>query len=93
MDRVGRHRLSSNSIGQESRRHFVPASTQLTHTDPKTVVGAEAIARLAAWAVEHDRTEPPNVRMVAAMLADLAPQDGDWRPWIEQLMAAYPAGE
>ena len=44
----------------EMLRRFVLASTQLTHTDPKAAVGAEAVARLAAWAVEHDPTEPPD---------------------------------
>ena len=69
----------------EMLRRFVLASTQLTHTDPKAAVGAEAVARLAAWAVEHDpadaarrrgdrrtagRVGPPGFRMVPVDRAD-----------------------
>ena len=71
---------------------YVLASTQITHTDPKAAIGAEAVARLAAWAVEHDPAERPNVGLIAARLAELAPQDGQWREWIEQLETAFAAG-
>ena len=65
--------------------HFVLASTRITHTDPKAVVGAEAVARLAAWAVEHDPAEQPAAGPIATWLAGLAPQDREWRHWIEQM--------
>ena len=71
---------------------FVLASTQLTHTDPKATVGAEAIARVAAWAVEHDPAVPPSIETVAALLADLAPHDNPWCQWIEQMKVAFAAG-
>ena len=63
----------------EALRHFVLASTQLTHTDPKAAVGAEAVARLAAWAVEHEPTEPPDASTIVAMLVGLGPDDREWR--------------
>ncbi len=50
----------------EMLHRFALASTQLTHTDPKAAVGAEAIALLAAWAVEHDPTERPDVAIIGA---------------------------
>ena len=50
---------------------FVLASTQLTHTDPKAAIGAEAVARVAAWAVEHDPAEQPDVEPIMAGLAGL----------------------
>ena len=69
----------------EMLHRFVLASTRLTHTDPKAAVGAEAVARLAAWAVEHDPAEQPDAGSIAALLAELAPQDRPWRQWIEQM--------
>ena len=54
---------------------FVLASTQLTHTDPKADVGAEAVARLAAWAVEHDPASQPDPGTITTLLFELAPQD------------------
>ncbi|MGO9115208.1 MAG: ADP-ribosylglycohydrolase family protein [Thermoguttaceae bacterium] len=71
---------------------FVLASTRLTHTDPKASVGTEAVARLAAWTVEHDPAEQPDVASIAARLAELAPQDREWCEWIEHMLAALAAG-
>jgi ADP-ribosyl-[dinitrogen reductase] hydrolase len=73
-------------------RDCVRASTLLTHTDRKAAVGAEAIARLAAWAVEHDATDRPDVRTIAASLTELAPQDRAWAQQIAHVEAAYLAG-
>jgi ADP-ribosylglycohydrolase len=76
----------------EMLRQFVLASTQLTHTDPKAVIGAEAVARLAAWAVAHDPAEQPEIGPITTLLVELAPQDGPWRQWIEQMQTALAAG-
>ncbi len=76
----------------DSLHRFVLASTQVTHTDPKAAVGAEAIARAAAWAVDHDPTEQQNVGVVTALLADLAPDDREWCSYVERMEAALAAG-
>jgi ADP-ribosylglycohydrolase len=73
-------------------QRFILASTQLTHTDPKAAVGAEAVARLAAWAVEHDPAVQPDAGPIAALLAGLAAQDREWQQWIEQMDNALAAG-
>jgi ADP-ribosylglycohydrolase len=75
----------------ELLRRFVRASTQLTHTDPKAAIGAEAVARVAAWAVKHDPALPPSAEIVATLLVELAPQDPPWCRWIEQMEAAVVA--
>ena len=72
----------------ELLRRFVLASTRLTHTDPKAAIGAEAVARVAAWAVEHDPALPPDAGAIAALLAVLAPHDSVWCRWIEEMEAA-----
>ncbi|MEI8371696.1 MAG: ADP-ribosylglycohydrolase family protein [Planctomycetota bacterium] len=76
----------------ELLHHFVLSSTQLTHTDPKAAIGAEAIARLAAWAVQHDSSERPKASFIAEVLLSLAPCDNPWHHWIEQMQTAYRAG-
>jgi ADP-ribosyl-[dinitrogen reductase] hydrolase len=73
----------------ELLRRFVRASTQLTHTDPKAATGAEAVARVAAWAVKHDPASPPSAEIIAPLLVELAPQDPVWRRWIEQMEADF----
>lgn len=47
---------------------FVRSSTEITHTDPKAMVGALAVARLAAWAVQHDADSPPSVEELSDLL-------------------------
>ena len=49
---------------QDMIERFVTASTRLTHTDPRALTGALAVARLAAWAVQHDPAEPPSAEFV-----------------------------
>jgi ADP-ribosylglycohydrolase len=73
-------------------RQFVSASTRLTHTDPKAAIGAEAVARLAAYAVMHDPTERPTIDEIVDILAGLVPHDEAWSTWIEQLQVAYQKG-
>lgn len=73
----------------EVLRRLVMASTQLTHTDPKAAIGAEAVARVAAWAVEHDPTAPPSAAAITPQLVELAPQDPVWRRWLEEMEAAF----
>lgn len=75
----------------EMLHHFVLASTHLTHTDPKAAVGAEAVARLAAWAVEHDPAEKPDEGAIVALLRALDRRDGEWRQCVEQMENAIAA--
>jgi ADP-ribosyl-[dinitrogen reductase] hydrolase len=75
-----------------ARKRLVLASTQLTHTDPKAAVGALAIARVAAWAVQHDASQPPDSDAISRLLTELAPQDGEWCKLVGELRNAYAAG-
>jgi ADP-ribosyl-[dinitrogen reductase] hydrolase len=40
------------------RRQFVEASTQLTHTDPRALIGALAVAEMSAWACTTQNVSP-----------------------------------
>ncbi len=77
----------------ELLRRFVLDSTQLTHTDPKATIGALAVARVAAWAVEHDPTSLPCPDAIAEMLAELAPDDTEWQAWIQLMPPTIAAGK
>jgi ADP-ribosylglycohydrolase len=66
-------------------QRFALASTQLTHTDPKAAIGAMAVARMAAWAVEHESSAPPCPEEIAGALAELAPGDAEWRAGIDRI--------
>jgi ADP-ribosylglycohydrolase len=73
----------------EAIEEFVQASTRLTHTDPKANTGALAIARLAAWAVEHDAITSPDVEFVTNTLTSLAPEDQAWVELMQKIHVAY----
>lgn len=68
---------------------YVSASTRLTHSDPRAEVAAQAIAKVAAWAVAHDPTEQPPVETILAMLRGIAPTDGEWNQWVGSIEEAY----
>lgn len=71
---------------------FVSASTRLTHTDPEAEVGAQAIARMAAWVVTHNPKERPDIDAIASKLVELAPDDSEWNKWIERVQEGYREG-
>jgi len=74
---------------QDDIERFVAASTRLTHTDPRALTGAMAVARLAAWAVQHDAAESPSAEFVTDLLTKLAPADGEWGELAGKMLAAW----
>ncbi len=74
---------------QDMIERFVTASTRLTHTDPRALTGALAVARLTAWAVQHDPAEPPSAEFVGDLLAKLAPADREWGDLAGKMRAAW----
>ena len=70
----------------KSLESFVHASTTITHTDPKALIGALAIARLAAWAVEHDAQATPNIEELEPyLMAGPAADDPQWNQLVSQI--------
>jgi ADP-ribosylglycohydrolase len=68
---------------------FVLASTRITHTDPKARIGALAVARLAAWAVEHSPNDPPDANEIAKILAQTASDDREWTDLVPKMADSY----
>ena len=63
---------------RERRLAYVAASTRITHTDPKALIGATAIAELAAWIV-RDRLEcRPAPDAFTALLRSCGSRDPEW---------------
>ena len=78
---------------QGAIERFVTASTKLTHTDPRALTGALAVARLAAWAVQHGPAERPNAGFFGDLLAKLAPADREWGELVDNMLAAWGRGD
>jgi len=70
---------------------FVRASTEITHTDPKAMIGALAIARLAAWAVEHDANQRPSIEDVGNLLIQSGNVEPQWSTLVTGVQEACSA--
>jgi ADP-ribosylglycohydrolase len=69
------------------RRAHVDASTLLTHTDPKALAGALAVAEVAARIAAGTWTQKPAVDDFIAMLAGLSPEPG-WLAAVNEIREA-----
>jgi len=68
---------------------YVEASTRLTHTDPRALTGAKAVAALAAWSMHRDATTPPEVEQISALLQQVGQADDrEWRTILEKFRSA-----
>ena len=70
---------------------FVRASTQITHKDPKALIGALAIARLAAWAVEHQANQRPSIDGLGDLLIQSANNEPQWLTLVSEVQGACSA--
>ncbi len=64
---------------------FISASTKITHTDPKALVGAKAVAITAAWIVRDGLEKRPSAEAFCGLLKDIAPEDSEWVNIIEKI--------
>lgn len=70
---------------QESLECFVQASTKITHTDPKAQIRALAIARLTAWAMNHDIVVQPTIEEIESLLS--IPDEPEWNQLLCEVKA------
>ena len=71
----------------EVMENFVLASTRITHTDPKAMTGALAVARTAGWAVEHGDADRPRMEEVTQALTRSAPDEPEWSRLVYEIGA------
>lgn len=64
---------------------FISASTKITHTDPKALIGAKAIAVTAAWIVRDGLEQRPSAEVFCMLLNDIAPEDPEWISIVENI--------
>lgn len=71
-------------------REMVRRCTQITHTDSKAEIGAQAIARMAAWIVRDDISQRPPGHAFMDHLRAVSP-DAEWRSLVTHIDAACEA--
>lgn len=57
---------------------YTQISTSTTHTNPKALIGARAIALTAAWIVRDDLHQRPAADAFCQILRDIAHEDAEW---------------
>lgn len=72
----------------QRRAAYVATSTRITHTDPKALTGATAIAELAAWIVRDALTGRPPLEPFVALLRACGPDDRDWQVLVDAIAQA-----
>lgn len=80
----------------ERRRQFVRLATEMTHTDPKALTGALAVAEVAALIVRRKReglNERPDLDSFIALLSDLARDDSAWTNLLAEFRSAFEKNE
>jgi ADP-ribosyl-[dinitrogen reductase] hydrolase len=68
---------------------FVAAATRITHTDPKALTAAMAVASLAAWAIRERVREQPEFPVFLELLRQAGPEDPAWLEILRSIEAAY----
>jgi ADP-ribosyl-[dinitrogen reductase] hydrolase len=72
---------------------YIQASTLLTHTDPKALTGALAIAHLAAWAFRNQSNLPLNSQEIFSVLEKCnRTNDTEWQEIVSKMRSAFEQG-
>ena len=67
---------------------YLEASTRLTHSDPRTLTGAKAVAYLAAWSIRDSLVQRPSLEDFLAVLHGAGEQDREWSAAVESIETA-----
>ncbi len=68
---------------------YVQASTRLTHTDPRALTGAKAVALIAGWSIRDQLEERPELQDFLELLQQAGSEDPEWETVIDSISAAY----
>ena len=68
---------------------YLRASTRITHTDPRALTGAKAVAHLAAWTIRENLTERPGLEDFSNLLRSMSSQDEEWAHLLGLISTAY----
>jgi len=68
---------------------YLRASTKITHTDPRALIGAKAVAYLTAFSIRESSTERPSLEKFSKVLQSANNQDEDWDNLVSLISTAY----
>jgi ADP-ribosyl-[dinitrogen reductase] hydrolase len=72
---------------------YLAASTRITHTDPKALTGAKAIAYVTGWTLRESLNERPSIEALSALLRSAGTSDDRaWTEVVERIHDAHGQG-
>jgi ADP-ribosyl-[dinitrogen reductase] hydrolase len=71
---------------------FVTLSTKITHSDPRALIGAKAIAYITAWIVREDLKECPDIDELELILRLIENKEEEWVNLTNQIIYALKQG-
>jgi len=75
----------------DKRRTFAEASTRVTHSDPRALVGARAVAELCAWSIRTAATQRPSAEKFLDLLRSSGEHEPQWLAIVEDMGRAVDA--
>ena len=67
---------------------YVKASTRVTHTDPRALIGAAAVAQLTSWSIRDQLVEKPQWEDFSRVLEKANRKDQEWSDLVRSIGAA-----
>jgi len=67
---------------------YLEASTRITHSDPRALIGARAVARLTAWTVRDKLSQRPGIENFIFLLQQCGSEDKEWLEIVAAIRSA-----
>jgi ADP-ribosylglycohydrolase len=77
------------AFAPEQLDDYLQASTRITHTDPRALTGAKAVAYLTALIIRENLTERLSLEDFSKVLQGANSQDEDWNNLVRLISTAY----
>ncbi len=77
------------ALSPQRMNDYLQASTRLTHTDPRALTGAKAVALIAGWSIRENLKERPELQKFLDLLQQAGQQDREWETALESMATAY----
>ena len=68
---------------------YLEASTRLTHSDPRALTGAKAVAYLADWSIRDNLVQRPALQDFLEILRTAGELDREWSAAVESMETAF----
>jgi ADP-ribosylglycohydrolase len=73
----------------EAMERYIGGSTRLTHTDPRALIGAHAVAAVTAWTIRERFVERPSPEAFLTLLESIGRDDDEWSRLVDSIRRGH----